>query len=303
MSLPFFSIIIPTYNRATFIDKTIQSVLQQTYTNFEIIVIDDGSTDNTEQIVKARKDDRLFYYKKENGERGAARNFGVVKAKGNYITFLDSDDILYKNYFSNALESIIKFNSPPFLHIGYEVTDSELNSKYQVDYLKSDDITFFIKGNPLSCTGIFLHKDIAEKYKFNEDRELSGSEDWELWIRVASNVGIKTDNRISAALIDHDSRSVVNYKEDKLVKRKDLAIEYAFTDRAVQNLFAKHRRKIESYWQSYISLHLILSGNFKGIQYLLKAIYLYPFCILEKRTLAILKHGLFNTFKKRIIKS
>ena len=100
-----FSIIIPTYNRASLIKETINSVLLQDYPNFEIIIVDDGSTDDTENIVKSIEDSRINYHKKTNAERGAARNFGIKLAKGEYITFLDSDDILYVNHLTNWVKS------------------------------------------------------------------------------------------------------------------------------------------------------------------------------------------------------
>ncbi len=181
--------------------------------------------------------------------------------RGLHRTFLDSDDLLYPNYLQNALEAIALYKQPPFLHLGYEVTDSELHSKTSINRIKCDDLCIFIKGNPLSCIGVFLRYDIAQQFLFNEDRDLSGSEDWELWIRVAANYGLRTDNRISAALIDHESRSVVQYSQEKLVKRKELAMQYAFQDRAVQEKFSIHYHQIESYWDSYIALHLVLSDQ------------------------------------------
>ena len=77
-----FSIVVPTYNREKFIVKTIQSLLNQTYNNFELLIIDDGSTDNTEKVVREIEDQRIQYHQKENGERGAARNYGAKLAKG-----------------------------------------------------------------------------------------------------------------------------------------------------------------------------------------------------------------------------
>ena len=110
MSNILFSVIVPTYNRESFIVKTIQSLLSQTYLNFELIIIDDGSTDNTEQVVKKIQDKRIKYYKKKNAERGAARNYGTNKAKGGYIIFLDSDDLLYSKYLEEANSFIKKID-------------------------------------------------------------------------------------------------------------------------------------------------------------------------------------------------
>jgi glycosyltransferase involved in cell wall biosynthesis len=295
MNQPFFSVIIPTYNRAGFIARTIQSVLSQTWPQFEILVVDDGSTDNTGETVDNLKNPKIKYYRKENAERAAARNYGTARAEGDYITYLDSDDLLYPDYLKNAAESIQKYQSPPFLHLGYEVTDSQLNPKVKVDSLRSDDISIFIKGNPLSCAGCFLRTDTARQFRFNEDRLLSGSEDWELWVRVAANCGLKTDNRISAALIDHEGRSVVQYPEDRLRLRKELAMQYAFADRMVVSRFGKHRRQMEAYWDSYLALHLVLSGqNRKGLNYLYQSLKLHPPSLFERRTLGIAKNWLAN---------
>ena len=120
-----FSIIIPTYNRASFIEKAINSVLNQTYQNFELIIVDDGSTDNTEEVIKSIKSNKIIYFKIENSERGFARNYGTKHSKGDYVTFLDSDDILLPEYFSNAYENIIKYDSPPFFHLGYEIINKD----------------------------------------------------------------------------------------------------------------------------------------------------------------------------------
>jgi glycosyltransferase involved in cell wall biosynthesis len=259
----FFSIVIPTYNRASFIHKTIDSVLNQNYQDFEIIVVDDGSTDNTEDLIRSISSEKINYFKIENSERGRARNFGMENSRGDYVTFLDSDDLLFSNYFANANESIHHYNTPPFLHLAYEVVNPNDNVLLKINYLQSNDINFLVKGNSLSCTGCFLRNDIAKTLRFNEDRDLSGSEDWELWFRVLANYGIKTDNRISAKIINHNERSVLlsHGNEAKLVLRKELALKYAFKDTAVQEKYGKHFKKIDAFGDSYISLHLALKAS------------------------------------------
>lgn len=291
-----FSIIIPTYNRASFIGKTIQSVLNQTYKNFEIIVVDDGSTDNTEEIIKNINSKKIKYLKIQNSERAFARNFGTRHSFGDYITFLDSDDVLLPDYFSNAYENIIKYNSPPFFHLGYEIINTDNSLLLKVDTLKNDDILFLIKGNALSCMGCFLRADKSKEFVFNEDRKLSGSEDWELWFRVLANCGIKTDNRISARMYNHETRSVsYNLHEKKLVLRKELALKYAFMDKNVQKIYTNYHKKIDAFGDSYISLHLALIGEAKkSLHYLVRFIKNYPMAIFSIRFLAIIKCILSN---------
>lgn len=298
-----FSIIIPTYNRASFIEKTIRSVLGQTYRNFEIIIVDDGSTDNTGEIIKNIGNEKIRYFKIENSERGFARNFGVKHALGNYVTFLDSDDILLPDHFSNAAENIEKYHNPPFLHLGYEIVNSNNQLLFRVDKLKNDNILFLVRGNSLSCNGCFLRSDVSREYSFNEDRNLSGSEDWELWFRVLANHGIKTDNRISSRMYNHESRSVTLSlgQEQKLVLRKELALKYAFKDPKVQEQYGKFYNEIDAFGDSYISLHLALLGDrIKSIRFLLQFVKNYPSAVFSKRFYAIIKCislSLFNMSK------
>lgn len=89
-----FSIIIPLYNKGPYIAKTLSSVLSQTYSNFEVLVIDDGSTDDGKDVVKAFPDNRVKYFWKVNGGVSSARNYGIMKSKGEWIYFLDADDMM-----------------------------------------------------------------------------------------------------------------------------------------------------------------------------------------------------------------
>jgi glycosyltransferase involved in cell wall biosynthesis len=90
--MPFFSIILPTYNRASFLSRSIGSVLIQDFQDWELLIIDDGSTDHTKEIVNSFNDQRIKYIYQENSERSAARNHGIKLATAEWICFLDSDD-------------------------------------------------------------------------------------------------------------------------------------------------------------------------------------------------------------------
>ena len=109
MKQPFFSVIIPSYNRAVLIGKTIDSVLQQTFQDFEIIIIDNKSTDNTTEILRPYlRDERIrLHVQEQNYERSRSRNKGMELAAGQYLSFLDSDDILD----ANSLELAFQFVS------------------------------------------------------------------------------------------------------------------------------------------------------------------------------------------------
>lgn len=135
------SIITPTYNCAKFIGATIESVQKQTYKNWEMIIVDDASKDNTEEVVKQYKDDRIHYIRlKENGGAAVARNCAMQNAKGKYMAFLDSDDLWKENKIEKQLE-FMKQNNYNITCTSYEqINESgeklnkEIKPKKKVDY-------------------------------------------------------------------------------------------------------------------------------------------------------------------------
>lgn len=292
-----YSIIVPTYNRAETISDTIQSVLCQAYPHFELIVVDDGSTDNTEDVVKSFNDERIFYFKKQNAERGAARNYGTEQSKGEYLTFLDSDDIVYPQLLEFANETIANFSLPPFFHMGFEIKNSQHKIVGKKHVLVKENTFSITKGNYISCIGVFVRRDVALKFKFSEDRRLSGSEDWELWLRIVANYGVKSDPRAVACFTQHDDRSVLNAGEEKLLFRKNLSFQYAFNDPQVNELFSGRKKIMESYFDLYISLHLALAKqNKRSFFYLKNVFFNSPVLIFNRRFYAVVKHLLKNIF-------
>ncbi|MBK9638583.1 MAG: glycosyltransferase family 2 protein [Bacteroidetes bacterium] len=294
-----FSIIIPTYNRVEFILLAVKSTLDQDYKNFEVIIVDDGSTDSTPKVVATITDPRVRYLRIENSERGAARNAGVKIANGDYVTFLDSDDLLYPDYLSTAARNLSNYPDTVFFHLGYEVKSFGKEGVGLVHKYHGNNIKFLLKGNPLSCLGVFIRRNEALQFPFNENRDLSGSEDWELWIRLAVNFGLRRDPKICASLILHDTRSVLKIKEDKLIRRKMLAMKYSFQDPEVKRKFGRYWNKMDAYSDTYNSLHLMLDGHIRrSFHYFWKAIGTYPLVVFERRTLAILKYFFINLYRK-----
>lgn len=295
-STPFFSVIIPTYNRTGFITKTIQSVLNQTCSNFELIIVDDGSTDNTEKVVREIEDPRIKYHKKDNAERGAARNYGTNKAKGDYITFLDSDDLLYSKYLEEAVLFIASNNEINIFHQLFDVKSNNNKLIRSADYSNSNTFESLItKGNFMACQGMFLKADFAKSNLFIEDKKLAGSEDYELWLRISTTTNIVINPVVTSALIDHSERSVVKIEIDKLIKRKELMLHYLFSNKLINSKLLKYKKILKTVAYSYISLHIALSKQSKKIalKYLFKTIKQSPVFIFKRRFFAIIKHLIF----------
>lgn len=284
-----FSVVIPSYNRAVLIPKTIQSVLDQTVQDFEIIVVDDGSKDNTEEVVRVIPDSRISYYKKENGERGAARNYGAARAKGQYVTFIDSDDWMYPFYFEEALKIIEKHDTPEIFHMSYEFISPEgevLAQKFHEKDLNAQEL----KENVMGCIGVVVRNDIINTYQFSEDRRLSGTEDWLLWLRIGSRFPIRFSDRITAAALNHDDRSVLNFNEEQLAIRGELLIKYLKEDEHFVKTNGKHLARIEAHMDSYTAIHLaLMKEKRRALHYWLKAIRLNKGELFTRRSLAVLK--------------
>lgn len=292
-----FSIVIPTYNRASFIQKTIQSVLDQTYQNFEVIIVDDGSTDNTEEIVASIKDSRLTYFKKKNEERARARNFGANLAKGKYVNFLDSDDTLYPTHLSQALKMIEINDFPEIFHLNFDIYHVASNKAVPAKDIHGNlNLSLVKKGNLLSCNGVFLRNDIAKKFPFNEDIALSASEDYELWLRLAARYKIHHSNVITSSVVNHELRSVLNFKKELLAKRLYLFLHYISQDEEFNRMYGNYKSLLTSYANSYISLHIALTGKDKvaSVKYLLKALSSNMNVIFTKRFYSIIFKILFK---------
>ena len=182
----FFSIIMPVYNREYFLEKSIESVVSQNYPNFELIVVDDGSTDRSRQIINSmivnNPKIKIHYYRKENGERGAARNYGADRASGDFLNFFDSDDLLYPHHLFTANQLLNEHPEADWFHLAYDIKNEMSELLKARSYLDKNPNRLLISGNHLSCNGVFVRKDIFSKNQFHTNRMLAGLEDWELWL-------------------------------------------------------------------------------------------------------------------------
>lgn len=189
---PLVSVIIPTYNKAQYLKKAVESVLNQTYKKIEVIVIDDGSTDNTAEIVKSFNDPRIIYFWKENKGPAVARNTGIKKAKGKYIVFLDSDDLWLKEKLETQIDFMEKNSEIGLLGTGcYEMTDKGKVIGKKIfptsnEILQKD----LIKYNPFIQSSIMTRKEIFDKVGLWYDEKFRESEDYDLWLRIAGNYKI-----------------------------------------------------------------------------------------------------------------
>lgn len=191
---PLVSVIIPTYNRASTVSNAIDSVLNQTYTNFEIIVVDDGSKDNTADVLKQY--DTIISVSKENGGQASARNAGLKQAKGSLIASLDSDDIWYPDFLQECVTKIVADNLD-FVFTNWDQQDQDgkvrdfLSSDFVIEpyfdrmnngwvNLESDDLRLvYVRGCPSPSSSVVIKHELIRK-GWNNDIRIG--DDWYLYL-------------------------------------------------------------------------------------------------------------------------
>lgn len=209
---PLVTVVIPTYNRADYIAETIESVLSQSYPNIEVIVIDDGSTDDTAKVV-ARFVPQVSYVQQENAERGASRNHGLRLARGDYVAFLDSDDLWLSTKVADDVSYLEANPDVGLIHTDAIIIDA-VGRELRV--LRSRAPSGRVTGALLERNFVTMATHLArasvvrEIGGFREERELSGSEDWEMWVRLSLRTNIAYLPRVSAKLRTHPGNTMTN---------------------------------------------------------------------------------------------
>ena len=293
MNNPYFSIVIPTYNRAALVLEAVNSALQQQFVDYEIIVVDDGSKDTTEERLKLITDPRFSYYKKENGERGAARNFGTAVARGKYVNFFDSDDLMYSNHLQTAKELIDRENNPEFFHLGYDNKTRDGVLLKKVDNLDNSIQRRVLFSNFLGTTGVFVRKDIAAKHRFEESRVLATAEDWELWIRLLSRYTIRYSNTITSTVVNHPQRSIFTIPADKVIARDTFLVSVLEKDPEVMACFAESWKKFVAERYTFIMLCLAEERRRREVfHWARKALSVYLPIVVSRRFLASIKNAI-----------
>jgi glycosyltransferase involved in cell wall biosynthesis len=182
---PLVSVIVPCFNYAHFLGEALDSVLAQTYTNWECIIINDGSPDNTEEVAMnyCRKDNRFKYYWKENGGHSSARNFGVSNSFGKYILPLDADDKISDDYLKQATE-VLENTKNVKLVTGQVQQFGDVNERFLIPVYT---LRSYLIVNYISISSLFRRSDFDEVKGFDET--MLGFEDWDLFIKILKDGG------------------------------------------------------------------------------------------------------------------
>ncbi|MBA3691926.1 MAG: glycosyltransferase family 2 protein [Acidobacteria bacterium] len=271
------SVVIPTYNYAHFIAEAVESVLAQTFPIFEIIVVDDGSSDNTEEII-VKFGDKVKYIKQNNGGVGLARNTGVKNSGGEFIAFLDADDIWFPQKIEHQIQLFQTDDKIGLITTGMR----EFYQKGKTVHIYSDGKNGWCAESLLLLEPVvvgpgsttLVKREVFEQIGgFDETKELHPWEDWEFCYRVAREFRLAFLPEILVEYRNHGGNG--HLQIPRFERAMNLAFEKIFNDNALEI------QKLKG--QSYGNLHKILAGSYfqnrhygKFIKHSLKSVWLMP---------------------------
>ncbi len=244
------SVIIPTWNREEIIKKAVDSALNQSYYNIEVLVCDDGSTDNTESVVKSIEDERVRWIAGEHSGRPAVpRNKGIKEAKGEWVAFLDSDDEWLPEKLEKQLAAMVESGLMASGTNGWRVINGEV-TKEKFIFWNCSRITFnnLLPGNlVMNCSSV-VHASLFDLVEgFPEETEFRAIEDYALWLRAATQTDFAFVKEPLVLYSDNPNQSVRS--DTKKFKTIHAQVHENFREWAVRNdIPDKFIRKSKNWW-------------------------------------------------------
>ena len=273
---PYFSIIIPTFNRAQMLGRAILSVITQHFTSWELIIVDDGSTDNTHQVVTSFHDERIRYIHQQNAERSAARNKGIESSSGKYICFLDSDDYYLPHHLESFYQRITEKGEPiAFFYCKLFTETSEilaLPEEFEYSYHTAiEHVVQNIIGPPQVC----IHAEILKNHKFHPT--LNMGEDLHLWMRILLHYPLIGISDRSLVVCLHEGRTV-NILHKNIYMDNLTAFRLALRDKAINKSISITIRKnfISDCYLGMGKFYLFRKKKFHAISMILISLYYRP---------------------------
>ena len=205
-----FSVVIPLYNKEQSIVNTVLSVLNQSYQNFEIVIINDGSTDNSIEAVKTIKDERIRLIHQENQGVSAARNLGIKEASYEWIAFLDGDDIWESNHLEEVVKMMNTFPNEKFFVTSFEFSDKRKMFKHKRNHSIFKIENYFkeaLKEDLIWTSIVIVNKECFKEVSgFNIN--LNRGEDLELWARLVKKFSVVKSSKVTAIYrVDAENRT------------------------------------------------------------------------------------------------
>ena len=273
------SIIVPCYKQAQFLGDALQSVLNQTYTNWECIIVNDGSPDNTDQVAKAwcEQDKRFKYISKNNGGLSSARNAGIKSSNGEFILPLDSDDIIDSKFLEKLVPELESNASLAIVSCYTKFFTNKIPNVIHELKPKGDSFRNLLFENNLIATSLYRKTCWEEVGGYDENMK-NGFEDWEFWIAITKS-GWKY--KVVEEFLFFYRKSKQSMLIDTLENHRVSNMEYVFEKH--KDLYKANHDNTVKYLFFLINLHRNTELKIKSsIEYKIGRLLVKPFKILKK---------------------
>lgn len=278
-----FSIIIPLYNKEKYISQTLTSVLNQNYKDYEVIIVNDSSTDNSLEIVKTFNDKRIKIYTKMNNGVSAARNYGINMAKGEYLAFLDADDLWHPNYLLTMLFLTNKYHDCDIFGMGYKTFEND--NIYNImaihnlkDVFDKDDfylepffkIAYKKRSGLLLTSSVIVRSNYIKSFSCLFPEGINCGEDIDLWIRLVGKSKVAYSNEcLMYYRANTDNSLYMTYRTD--------------LDKTIDYRKWLHYDIVQPYFKNFVSMFILTraadlckGGFYKESLDYVKNIYYWP---------------------------
>lgn len=294
------SIIVVTCNRAKLLSKCLHSIIKQTYDDIEIIVVDDGSMDNSEEIVSSLCDNRIVYIKKEKtGNISMLRNVGIGVSRGEFIAFCDDDDM----WMNNKLEILTEYlKTEKIVCSNANVVDENDNVLFdQISNYDSDryiDLYQLLRDNRIQTSCVVAHKSLLIEVGLFDEANGNRSEDWCVWIEVAKKYNIKYVNKALVSYRIHSNNlSRKSFSDKKELADRNAEILLPFLEYSDKKIVESAKYGLSLIYSKMMKLYYYSGYYRESIAYCRKLISIY----YKKLSLKFIKYTLFFIYMNILI--
>jgi glycosyltransferase involved in cell wall biosynthesis len=281
---PLVSVIVPCFNQGQYLPDAISSILSQTYRNFEIVLIDDGSTDHTWEV--ASRYDKIRYVYQENRGLAAARNAGTRESAGSFLVYLDADDVLTPNALEIGVNSLLSHPECAFVSGDHRLVGPDLRPlfKFRARPIQRDHYLALLRGNYIGMHATVMYRRLAVQEAGGFDESLAACEDYDLYLRIARNFAVRCHGNIVADYRQHGTNMSRNpeFMLKWILKVRRAEYPYVKGDPDRERAYTEGDKYVREYYGDQILRHLrarfrISPADFRSIRSLASVALNYPF--------------------------
>lgn len=285
---PLLTVVVPTFNREAHIGRCLESLVSQGFDDLQVVVVDNASTDRTVEVVREfeRHLDLVVVVNDENRERAFSRNRGAEEAVGSFVVFLDSDDVLSAGALIRAAAFIREDAGRRFFFQLLRVVDEDGDLVYQPTVGRGPMERVLAEGNPLSCSGVYVERELFLSHRFAESPDLVASEDWHCWIRVATECLPVVCPGDGALLVDHAGRTMTADRWEAAERRFALLTDDLLAHPVVADFLHPNRALFRATQDHYVAVKAAGQGAFgASARRFARSVRRCPSLLLTRRTL------------------